>query len=158
MARRTRHCNVSGHKKEASASSWSALTNSRRKGRRGHGSSSGAQAAAQQGHQGGGGGATTRWRERSGRWWTGWQRTLWRDARGRGQGSGRGPQVGVKRPTYSCLQKIQFRGGNGVGSSHIEGGVEYGTCFQALKEKTKTLTYQLVLPILKRFFSTSRAH
>jgi hypothetical protein len=24
-----------------------------------------------------------------------------------------------------------------VGSSHIEGGVEYGTCFQALKEKKR---------------------
>jgi predicted ATPase len=44
-----------------------------------------------------------------------------------------------------------------VGSSHIEGGLNMGLVLQALR-KTKTLTYQLVLPIQKRFFPTTRAH
>jgi hypothetical protein len=44
-----------------------------------------------------------------------------------------------------------------VGSSHIEGGLNMGLVLQALR-KTKSLTYQLVLPILKRFFFTTREH
>jgi hypothetical protein len=44
-----------------------------------------------------------------------------------------------------------------VGSSHIEGGLNMGLVLQNLR-KTKTLTYQLVLPILKRFFPTTGAH
>jgi hypothetical protein len=44
-----------------------------------------------------------------------------------------------------------------LGSSNIEGGLNMGLVLQTLW-KTKTLTYQLVLPILKRFFPTTRAH
>jgi hypothetical protein len=44
-----------------------------------------------------------------------------------------------------------------VGSSHIEGGLNMRLVLQALW-KTKILTYQLVLPVLKRFFPTTRAH
>jgi predicted ATPase len=36
-------------------------------------------------------------------------------------------------------------------------GLNMGLVMQALR-KTKILTYQLVLPIVKRFFPTSRAH
>jgi hypothetical protein len=44
-----------------------------------------------------------------------------------------------------------------VGSSHIEGGWIWDF-FCKLYRKSKTLAYQLVLPILKRFFPTTRAH
>jgi hypothetical protein len=44
-----------------------------------------------------------------------------------------------------------------VGSSHIEGGWIWDF-FCKLYWKVKTLTYQLVLPILKGFFPTTRAH